>query len=135
MDDFCSQYADAVCQIATCGPLPATCTAYQKSVCETLASQATAGGKRMFTPNNMGDCLSKLNSAYKRQQPITPAMQASIDLACDYVFQGKSAVIPTTDTCTTQFDCAGVDQRIDHLRPAHHLCAPRCQDHRARSAT
>ena len=123
-DDFCTQYADAVCQIATsCGITMTTCTAYQKSQCEALATTSTAApGKRVFTPANTGGCISKLNAAYGASAPlITPAIQAGIDLACGYVFQGKGMV--DMDTCTTQFDCAGATNGSIICDQAHHLCA------------
>ncbi|HSY41510.1 MAG TPA: hypothetical protein VLA79_18355 [Polyangia bacterium] len=124
VDEFCSQYADAVCQI-NCGPPMTTCVTYQTGVCNTLKDQALAGGKRFFTASNMGDCISKIKAAYSSTNPITPSTQASIDLACNYVFQGKSAVIPTTDTCTTQFDCAGTTNGSIICDPMQSQCAPK----------
>jgi hypothetical protein len=121
--DFCGQYAAAVCQI-NCGPPLATCTTYQEGVCQTMAAQATADGKRIFNTNNMGDCINKIKAAFSSTNPITPSTQASIDLACNYVFQGKSAVIPTTDTCTTQFDCAGTTNGSIICDPVQGQCAP-----------
>jgi hypothetical protein len=122
--DFCKQYADAVCQIATaCGITMDTCTAYQQSQCEAKATMATAApSKRVFTPGNTGNCIGKLNSAYGASTPIiTPAVQAGIDLACGYVFQGPGMV--NMDTCTTQFDCAGSTNGSIICDQAHHLCA------------
>jgi hypothetical protein len=124
VSDFCSQYADAVCQI-NCGPPMTTCVTYQEGICQTMATQATAGGKRFFTTGNMGDCINKIKSAFGSTNPITPSTQASIDLACNYVFQGKSAVIPTTDTCTTQFDCAGTTNGSIICDPVQGQCAPK----------
>jgi hypothetical protein len=124
VSDFCSQYADAVCQI-NCGPPMTTCVTFQEGVCQTLATQATAGGKRFFTAANMNDCISKIKAAFGSTNPITPSTQASIDLACNYVFQGKSAVIPTTDTCTTQFDCAGTTNGSIVCDPLQSQCAPK----------
>lgn len=123
VSDFCSQYADAVCQI-NCGPPMTTCVTYQEGVCQTMANQAIGGGKRFFTSSNMGDCINKIKSAFSSTNPITPSTQASIDLACNYVFQGKSAVIPTTDTCTTQFDCAGATNGSIICDPMQSQCAP-----------
>jgi hypothetical protein len=124
--DFCAQYAAAVCQI-NCGPPMASCVTYQTGVCQTMAADATVGGKRIFNSSNMGDCINKLKSAYGSTNPITPSTQASIDLACNYVFQGKSAVIPTTDTCTTQFDCAGTTNGSIVCDPMQGQCAPKLQ--------
>ena len=122
VSDFCNQYAAAVCQI-NCGPPMASCVTYQTGVCQTLAAQATAGGKRIFNSSNMGDCISKLKAAYGSTNPITPSTQASIDLACNYVFQGKLALLTSTDVCTTQFDCAGTTNGSIICDPAQHLCA------------
>jgi len=106
VNDFCTQYAQAVCKIApTCGIQSMTCTTYQQGVCNSMAMAATAGGKRVFTPANMGNCINKLSAAYGGSGPITPTTMAAIDLACNYVFQGKGVLL--TDTCSTQFDCAG----------------------------
>ena len=71
----------------------------------------------------MGDCIGKLKSAYGSTNPITPSTQASIDLACNYVFQGKLALLTPTDACTTQFDCAGTTNGSIICDPAQHLCA------------
>jgi hypothetical protein len=122
VSDFCSQYADAVCQI-NCGPPMTTCVTYQEGVCQTMANQAIAGGKRFFTSGNMGDCINKIKSAFGSTNPITPSTQASIDLACNYVFQGKLALLTTTDVCTTQFDCAGTTNGTIICDPMQHLCA------------
>ncbi len=122
--DFCMNYANAVCQIATaCGVTTATCTAYQQSQCEALATKATtAPSLRVYTPANTNDCINKLNAAYGASTPIiTPAVQAGIDLACGYVFQGPGMV--DMDTCTTQFDCAGATNGAVICDQTHHLCA------------
>jgi hypothetical protein len=120
--DFCSQYADEVCQIATTCAVPmTTCLTYEEGVCQTLATTATSGGKRVYTPGNAGDCLNKLKSAYASTNPITPETQKSIDLACRYVFQGK--VMPLADPCVTQFDCAGTTDGTIICDPVQHLCA------------
>jgi hypothetical protein len=122
--DFCKQYADAVCQIAVgCGVTMDTCTANQLQVCEAKATTATAApSKRVFTAANVGNCIGKVKSAYSGTSPvITPAVQAGIDLACGYVFQGPGMV--NVDTCTTQFDCAGTTNGSIICDEAHHLCA------------
>ena len=74
--DFCTQYADAVCQITstTCVGVPlTTCTTYQESVCTTFASHATADGRRIFAPGNVADCVAKVKAAFASTAPITPA--------------------------------------------------------------
>lgn len=105
--DFCMQYAQDVCQISTvCGITAATCATYQAGLCQSMATAAMADGKRVFTPGNTGNCLDKVKSAYGATNPLVTAQNmADITLACSYVFQGKGA--PNTDSCTTQFDCAG----------------------------
>jgi hypothetical protein len=124
VSDFCKDYADAVCQIAVgCGVTMDTCTAYQTTVCTGLATKATASpSKRVFTPANTGACISKLKSAYGGTSPvITPAVQAGIDLACGYVFQGPG--VKDMDTCTSQFDCAGATNGSIICDETRHLCA------------
>jgi hypothetical protein len=122
--DFCTQYADAVCQVTstTCvGISMANCATYQESVCTTLANQAMADGKRIFAPGNVGDCINKVKAAFGSTAPITPTTQASIDLACNYFFQGKG--VQLTDSCTTQFDCAGTTNGTIVCDAAQKLCA------------
>ena len=45
-----------------------------------MAASATAGGKRIFTPGNINDCIGKVKAAYGATNPITPldAWPASI---------------------------------------------------------
>ena len=119
--DFCKQYADAICQIAVaCGVTADTCTTYQQQQCVAMAPPATS--KRVFTPANTGNCIGKLKSAYGASTPIiTPAVQAGIDLACGYVWQGPGKV--DTDTCSTQFDCAGNTNGSIICDQTRHLCA------------
>jgi hypothetical protein len=120
--DFCTQYAAAICQISTnCGVPLATCTSHQESVCEATAASATSDGMRVFTPGNVGDCIGKLKAAYGSTNPITPSTMASIDLACNYVFQGKG--VQLTSSCTTQFDCAGTTNGSIICDANLHLCA------------
>jgi hypothetical protein len=120
--DFCTQYAAAVCQIAAnCGVPMATCTTHQESVCQAMAASATAGGLRVFTPGNVNDCIGKVKAAYGSTNPITPSTMASIDLACQYVFQGKG--VQLTSSCTTQFDCAGSTNGSVICDANSHLCA------------
>jgi hypothetical protein len=124
VSDFCKQYADAICQIATtCGITMDTCTTYQQAQCTAMAIAATeTPSKRVFTPGNTGNCISKLKSAYGGSTPvITPSLQAGIDLACGYVFQGPGKV--DTDTCGTQFDCAGATNGSIICDQTRHLCA------------
>src|SRR5579862_3526933 len=71
--DFCMQYAAAICQIAStpCGLSMDTCTTYQTGQCTALQNAATTGTKRIFTPGNTGDCISKLKAAYSSTNPIS----------------------------------------------------------------
>ena len=120
--DFCSQYATNMCGIAsTCGIQPTACVTYQTSQCMTFANAAVASGKRMYTPGNTSNCLNKIKAAYTGAKVVTPADQAAIDLACNYVFQGKAAVL--TGACTTQFDCAGATDGSIICDPTAKLCA------------
>jgi hypothetical protein len=123
LTQFCSDYAAAICQIAVnpCGLSMDACTTYQTGQCMAMASAATTGTKRVFTPGNTGDCINKLKSAFGSTNPITPATTASINLACQYVFQGPGKTL--TDTCATQFDCAGATNGSIICDQAHKLCA------------
>jgi hypothetical protein len=86
-----------------------------------MAVNAMAGGTRFFTPGNVNDCIGKVHAAYGSTNPITPATMASIDLACNYVFQGKG--VQLTSSCTTQFDCAGSTNGSVICDANSHLCA------------
>ena len=104
--DFCMQYADAICQVATpCGVSTTGCVTFQESQCAQRATGATTGTQRVYVPGNAAACINSVHSAYSGTQAITPPTLANIDRACGYVFQGKGVVL--VDACTTQFDCAG----------------------------
>lgn len=123
VQDFCTQYAAAYCQIAVnpCGLSMDTCTTYQTGQCMAMAATAMKGTKRIFTAGNTQDCINKIKSAYGSTNPISSATQASIDLACQYVFQGPGKV--NMDSCATQFDCAGSTNGSIICDATHHLCA------------
>jgi hypothetical protein len=125
LSDFCKQWADAYCQIAVnpCGLSMDTCTTYQTGQCMAKASMYTTGSKRIFTPGNTGDCINKIKSAYGSTNPISSATQASIDLACQYVFQGPGKTGTNPDSCTTQFDCAGSTNGSIICDATYHVCA------------
>jgi hypothetical protein len=105
--DFCTQYADAICQIASgCGASMSGCVTYQEAQCAMNAARATSNGKRVYTPGNASACINAVSSAYGGSNPvITVQTMTNITLACEYVFQGNAKLL--TDACTTQFDCAG----------------------------
>jgi hypothetical protein len=104
--EFCSQYAQDVCQIATsCGVQMNTCVGYQLQQCTNFATAAIADGKRVYTPGNASNCLNKIKSAYTGTNVITPSTLADIDLACNYVFQGQVEL--NQSSCVTQYDCKG----------------------------
>jgi hypothetical protein len=125
LSDFCKQYADAYCQIAVnpCGLSMDTCTTYQTGQCMTMATTATTGTKRIFTPGNTGDCINKIKAAYGSTNPISSSTQASINLACQYVFQGPGKTGTNPDSCTTQFDCAGSTNGSIICDANYHVCA------------
>jgi hypothetical protein len=106
MSDFCKQLAQAECSKVNCaGSAPEPCETNRTASCLTWATAVTAGNVRQFTPANMNDCLNRSRNAYSSTTPITPQTLADIDRACNYVFQGKKALL--TDACTNQFECAG----------------------------
>jgi hypothetical protein len=120
--EFCIQYAEAVCQIATpCGVTPETCTNFQQSLCTANSTQAMADIKRTYNVGNAQDCINKVKAAYGSSSPITPPTLATIDRACNYAFQGKG--VQLTDTCTTAYDCAGATDGTIICDPSQHLCA------------
>lgn len=104
--DFCKQYATAVCGIsAACAITIASCEAHQAAQCNAAAAIDVGGGKRVFQPGNMNNCLNKVKAAYNGTTIITPAKMAEIDLACGYVFQGTGKTL--SGSCANQFECAG----------------------------
>jgi hypothetical protein len=122
--DFCMQYAQDVCQIsASCAITMSTCVSFQLGQCNAFATAAVAGGVRVYTPNNVNDCLSKVKSAYTGTTVITPSMLTDIDRACNYVWQGKVAQL--AGACTTGYDCAGATDGTIICDPTQHLCAPK----------
>ena len=119
--DFCAQYAKAVCGISSaCAITTASCELYQTGQCMTMATAAVAGGKRVFAPGNMNNCLNKVKAAYNGNT-IAPKTQADIDLACGYVFQGTGKL--NSGTCTTQFECAGATDGSNVCDPQLGVCA------------
>ncbi len=104
--DFCKQYATAVCGIsAACAITTASCEAYQATQCNAAAATAVGGGKRVFQPGNMNNCLNKVKAAYNGTTHHHAEDMADIDLACGYVFQGTGKTL--SGSCTNQFECAG----------------------------
>jgi hypothetical protein len=102
--DFCAQKAEAECQVTSkCLTDPASCKTQRTAVCTAFASAAKASGMRNFVAGNVGDCINKTKSAYGKST-ITPMDMASMDEACNYVFQGKGVV--NVDSCTVKYDCA-----------------------------
>jgi hypothetical protein len=105
MDDFCSQRATAECQVAArCGGTLTKddCQNQRKAVCLSWVS-IVQQNPRVFTPGNIGACVSMATSIYAKTSPITPTDLANLDDACNYVFQGNVAML---GSCTVKFDCA-----------------------------
>jgi hypothetical protein len=121
--DFCTQKAEAVCQIATtsCSVSPTDCATFQQGLCMASAAQATADGKRTYNATNAQDCINKVKAAFGSSSPITPATMTTFDRACNYAFQGKGVAL--TDTCTTPYDCAGPTDGTIICDASQHLCA------------
>jgi len=104
--DFCSQKADAECQVTDrCGSTKDACKAERMAKCTEFASAAKASGKRFFVAANVGTCINLTTAAYAKTSGITPTDTAGIDDACNYVFQGDGEV--QIDACTVKYDCAG----------------------------
>jgi hypothetical protein len=120
--DFCTQYAKAICGISSaCGITTVSCEMYQAGRCNAAAAVAVSGGKRVFAPGNMNNCLNKVKAAYNGTTLITPAKMAEIDLACNYVFQGTGKLL--SGTCATQYECAGATDGSIICDAQLHVCA------------
>jgi hypothetical protein len=103
--DFCAQKADAECQVTSiCLTDASLCKMQRQTLCTMFATNAKASGKRVFVPGNVADCINKTKDAFKKTSPITPSDMATVDEACNYVFQGKGVV--NVDMCDVKFDCA-----------------------------
>jgi hypothetical protein len=109
MADFCSQRADAECQVASrCGATLTkdACTTQRTTVCLNWAGSIAS--PRVFTTGNIANCVNMAKSVYGKTSPITPTDLANLDDACNYVFQGNVASLMP---CTVKFDC-GPTKRI-----------------------
>jgi hypothetical protein len=104
VDDFCTQKAQKECQVTVrCATDKTTCETQRRALCMTFA-QATMSPTRPFRPENVAACISETNRVYAKTSPITPTDLASMDDACNYVFQGSVA---RDGTCATKYDCTG----------------------------
>ena len=103
--DFCSQKADAECQVTDrCVSDKAACKAQRMARCMTFVADAKASGKRTFKTGNISACISKTMSTYAKTSGITPKDLADVDEACQYVFQGSGKV--NIDHCDVKYDSA-----------------------------
>jgi hypothetical protein len=105
VDDFCTEKVTAECQkVATkCVSQVQPCIDARMPLCRDFAAQAQASGTRNFMPGNIGNCVSKTESVYGKNGAITPADLASVDDACNYVFQGTAQEL---GACTVKYECA-----------------------------
>src|SRR6266498_480235 len=102
--DFCSQKADAECQVTDqCVTEKDACKAKRMTTCTAFVAQAKASGKRVFVPGNIGNCINKTKNVYAKTTEITPSEMADVNDACNYVFQGDGEV--NVDMCDVKYDC------------------------------
>jgi hypothetical protein len=103
--DFCAQKADAECVVTDkCLTDKTACTTQRLAMCMAFVTDAKRSGMRNFVASNIGDCINKTKAAYAKPT-ITPADMATMNDACNYVFQGKGMV--NLDHCDVKYDCAG----------------------------
>jgi hypothetical protein len=103
--DFCAQKAEAECVVAdSCLNDANKCKSQRMAVCTQFVTDAKASNKRFFVAGNVGDCINKTKAAYAKPT-ITPTDMATMDDACNYVFQGKGVL--NNDHCAIKYDCAG----------------------------
>jgi len=105
VDDFCTAYAKAVCQVSSTCQFDATgCQTYQDGQCHSMAAQATASGTRQYTSGNVQACIDALNSAYGNNATSISAQKLSdIDDKCQHVFVGSAK---EGDPCQSDYDCS-----------------------------
>jgi hypothetical protein len=105
-DDFCSQKADKECIVTDlCSSDKDDCKAARKTACLSWVAsiKAVPNTPREFVPANIGACINKTDSVYKKTV-IKPADLADMDDVCNYVFQGD---VKKDEACTTKYDCQG----------------------------
>ena len=71
-----------------------------------MATAAMADGKRVFTPGNTGNCLDKVKSAYGATNPLVTAQNRRTSRS-PVATSSRGRAPLNTDSCATQFDCAG----------------------------
>ncbi len=123
VSDFCTQYADAICQIRP--PLRRHHAGHLHRLPEgRLHDPGDPCHRRRQADLHAGQhrrLHQQGEVRLRRTTPIRRRRRPSIDLACSYVFQGKG--VRSTDTCTTQFDCAGATNGTIICDAAQTLCA------------
>jgi Dickkopf-like protein len=106
---FCQQKAGAECQPALIGACASgttdECVTAREAACMQFAEAALSDPNRVLNQNNIGNCISKTKAAFSTGATIPFSTLTSIDLACNYVFQGSAKQL--SDPCTSQYDCAG----------------------------
>ncbi len=101
---FCADWGKAVCQLSSiCNFDPATCTAYQTSVCNDFVQQAQASSARHYTQPGGKACIDALNSAYGNSpSQIDAPKLASLEDTCNKAFTGNVA---SDSACQSDYDC------------------------------
>jgi hypothetical protein len=109
VDEFCTAYAKAVCQVVSstsCGLSASaadTCQSYQSNSCNQNAVQATASGTRQYKSGNVQPCIDALNGAYGNNPSAVSLQQLTdINTKCEQVFQGSAG---NGAACTSNYDC------------------------------
>jgi hypothetical protein len=102
--EFCNDYAQALCQLATSCQFDATaCTTFQTGQCMTNVG-AQQGGTRAYSQQNGKQCIDLLNSKYGgNPTSISATDLASIQAICGKVVVGDVA---SNKPCTGDNDCA-----------------------------
>jgi hypothetical protein len=101
-DDFCTMKASAECSGSptNCALSLMDCTAKRKSVCMAFVTASNVT-PRVFVAGNVGGCISKTMTVYKKPLITADDLDQVAD-TCNYVFQGDVADLKA---CTTKYDC------------------------------
>lgn len=129
-DDFCAMKATTECQVVgRCAVVTMdACVSARRALCDQFVQSALVP-PRVFTPGNVGGCISKTNAAYSKSTILPSDLQA-MDVACNWVFQGNVA---QGDNCTVDYDCAGATNGsvFCELKPG--ATAARCATHMSKN--
>ena len=120
--EFCSDWADAYCQLSSiCNFDVTACTTYQVGVCNAFASAAQASGGRAYSQPAGVTCINQLKATFGGS-PTTVSVSTltTITDLCNRAFTGNQV---TNKSCSTDYDCAsGLVCAASVIAPSMKVC-------------